>query len=92
MDGEIASLNARLEKVKAELRLARERLGPSGWKMLERQRLAEEVVKAANSVVSEVDVAELLSCYNMGVVLLERLADYRAAVEQVNIAREINNG
>ncbi len=34
----------------------------------------ETVVEAARSVASEPDVADLLSCYNMGVELVNRLA------------------
>lgn len=66
-------MELRLKSLEGEVEVARERLGPAGWKVLERASAMKQVVEAARSVASEEDVRWLLCCYTQGVRLLELL-------------------
>jgi hypothetical protein len=78
---ENAKLKAEHTRLKAEVNIARERLGPAGYKILEKYLSLQAVAKAARSVLSEEGVKEYLSAYVQGCKLIEALDAEKARGE-----------
>jgi cell division septum initiation protein DivIVA len=75
LDRENAQLKAENARLRSEVNIARERLGPAGYKILEKYLSLQAVADAARSLLSEEGVKEYLSAYVQGCKLIEALDD-----------------